>query len=173
MSLFSRIFRSSARTAYRPLYDRVVEIARDPAWYRDGHVPDTLDGRFDMIAAVLSLVLLRLERDPERTAEASVRLAEIFIDDMEGTVRQIGIGDLMVGKHVGKMMGALGGRLGAFRPAAAASKGFDEPVPRNIFHDAPPSEDAVAFISHRLQLCHEELVAAPVERILAAEVPAP
>ena len=173
MSLFSRIFRSSDRTAYRPLYDRVVEIARDPAWYRDGEVPDTLDGRFDMIAAVLSLVLLRMERDPERTAEASVRLAEIFIDDMEGTVRQIGIGDLMVGKHVGKMMGALGGRLGAFRPATAAGKGFDEPVRRNIFHDAPPSEDAVAFVSRRLQLFHERLVAAPVERILAAEVPAP
>ena len=45
----------------------------------------------------------------------------MFIDDMDGTLRQIGIGDFVVGKHVGRMMGALGGRLAAFREALAAA----------------------------------------------------
>ena len=56
----------------------------------------------------------------------SVLLTEIFIDDMDGTLRQIGIGDYVVGKHVGRMMGALGGRLTAF--ARRAGGGLDDAV---------------------------------------------
>ncbi|HEY0626745.1 MAG TPA: ubiquinol-cytochrome C chaperone family protein [Allosphingosinicella sp.] len=174
MSFFSRLFGSRpAQSQCRPLYDRIVRIGRDPAWYIDGAVPDTLDGRFDMIAAVMALVLLRLEREGGRTAQAAVELAEIFIEDMDGTVRQIGIGDLMVGKHVGKMMGALGGRLTAFRDAAQAGGDFEEPVRRNIFHDAPPSEHALGFVSRRLERFHQGLVARPAEEILRGEVPQP
>jgi len=173
LSFFSSLFRGlSGIDAYRPLYDRVVALARDPAWYREGAVPDTLDGRFDMIAAVLALVLLRLEREEEKTAEASVRIAEIFIEDMEGSVRQIGIGDLLVGKHVGKMMGALGGRLGAFRTALAEDASFEAPVRRNIFHDAPPSAESLDFVRDRLERFHQGLVAMPVETILAGKLPA-
>ena len=83
-------------------------------------MPDTLDGRFDMIAAILALVLLRLEAEGEAGRGPSVLLTEIFIDDMDGTLRQIGIGDYVVGKHVGRMMGALGGRLAAFRAGRRA-----------------------------------------------------
>lgn len=62
MSLFSSLFsRKDDRAALRPLYASVVARARQPHWYLDGSVPDTLDGRFDMVAAILSLVLLRLE----------------------------------------------------------------------------------------------------------------
>ena len=126
MSILTRIFgRGSERDAYRPLYAEVVALGRDRAWYKEGAVPDTLDGRFDMIAAVLALVLLRLERDGGANAGASVLLTELFIDDMDGSVRQMGIGDLMVGKHVGRMMGALGGRLTAFREARDAGAGFE------------------------------------------------
>ena len=118
MTLLQRLFaprRDAA--ALRPLYDLVVETGRDPAWYRDGGVPDTLDGRFDMVAAILSLVLLRLEAEGDAARRESVLLTEIFVDDMDASLRQIGIGDFVVGKHIGKMMGALGGRLGAFRSA--------------------------------------------------------
>jgi hypothetical protein len=89
-----------------PLYQAVVHRGRAVHWYVEGGVPDTLDGRFDMIAAVLTLVLLRLEQADLR--HESVWLTELFIDDMEGQLRQIGIGDLVVGKHVGRMMSALG-----------------------------------------------------------------
>ena len=61
MSLFQRIFgETKQRAPLQPLYAAVVGRGRDPSWYRDGQVPDTLDGRFDMIAAILSLVLLRV-----------------------------------------------------------------------------------------------------------------
>ena len=116
MSLLSRLFgkRDDALAQVRPLWHRVVEIAREKAWYAQCDVADTVPGRFDAITMVLALVLLRMERD-EALMEPSVRLTEIFIDDMDGQLRQSGLGDLVVGKHVGKLMGTLGGRLGALR----------------------------------------------------------
>jgi cytochrome b pre-mRNA-processing protein 3 len=173
VSFLTRIFGGRReREAYRPLYDRVVNAGRDPAWYLEGQVPDTIDGRFDMIAALLALVLIRLEREEERTRAASVMLTELFIDDMEGTVRQIGIGDLMVGKHVGKMVGALGGRLSAFRSVGAGGD-YREVASRNIFHDAPPSDEAVRFVSERLARFRAALDAAPLNRLLEGELPRP
>ena len=116
MGLIGRIFRRKADDAapLLPLYEQVVARARQPHWYEDGAVPDTMDGRFDMIATLLSVVLLRLERGDEARQE-SVWLTELFVTDMDGQLRQMGIGDVSVGKHMGKMMSALGGRLGAYR----------------------------------------------------------
>ena len=174
MSFLARIFGGRReREAYRPLYDAVVNAGRDPGWYTDGQVPDTIDGRFDMIAALLALVLLRLEAEQERTRTASVLLTELFIDDMEGTVRQLGIGDLMVGKHVGRMVGALGGRLAAFRTAAEEESGFEDSVRRNIFHDAPPSQTAVEFVGAGLLRFDAALRSTPIEAILQGEIPRP
>lgn len=172
MSFLTRILGSKRqREAYRPLYESVVNAGRDPAWYLDGQVPDTIDGRFDMISALLALVLVRMEQDKEQTRSASVLLTELFIDDMEGSVRQIGIGDLMVGKHVGKMVGALGGRLNAFRAAIGEGGDFQAVVVRNVFHDAPPSPAAAEFVSKRLESHHRALAAAPLATILAGELP--
>lgn len=95
------------------LYAVVVAEARQPHWYATYGVPDTVDGRFDMVSLVLSLVLLRLENQA-RDVEA-VRLTERFIDDMDGQIREIGFGDLVVGKQVGGIMAVVGGRLGALR----------------------------------------------------------
>ena len=77
-------------------------------------MPDTVDGRFDMIAAVLAFVLIRLEQDPAAAA-TSAQVTERFVDDMDGQLRQMGIGDIVVGKHIGRMMSMLGGRIGAYR----------------------------------------------------------
>jgi cytochrome b pre-mRNA-processing protein 3 len=170
LSFLARIFgEKEDRKALGPLYAAVVAAGRDPAWFRQGQVPDTLDGRFDMIAALLTLVLLRLEADGDSGRRASVVLTERFIDDMDGTVRQMGIGDLMVGKHVGRMMSALGGRLTVFRAAGGGS--LQEPVARNVFRDAVPSPEALAFVSGRLERYREALAAAPTQALLAGEMP--
>lgn len=117
MSFLSRLFKPRASGAnMRPLWHRVVEIAREPRWYEELGVADTVPGRFDAITLVMVLVLLRMERE-EALIPPSVRLTELFVDDMDGQLRQNGIGDLVVGKHMGKLMGVLGGRLGAFREA--------------------------------------------------------
>ena len=172
MSFLSRIFgEKRQREALLPLYRAIVAAGRDPAWYREGRVPDTLDGRFDTIAAILSLVLLRLEREGEAARRESVLLTEIFVEDMDGTLRQIGIGDMLVGKHVGRIMGALGGRLGAFRAAFAGERSLEEAVRRNVFRDAPPDEGAVTAVSSRLRALHGRLEAAELESLLRGDLP--
>lgn len=159
------------RTQYLPLYQAVVQAARDSFWYREGSVPDTIDGRFDMIAAVLALVLIRLEHEGAETKAASALLAELFIEDMDGSLRQLGIGDLMVGKHIGRMMGAVGGRIAAFRPAVEGDANFESVVRRNIFHDAPPTAGAVTVVSGRLEGFHRALAETPAKAVLHGDLP--
>jgi len=120
LSFLSRLFGKSrsGRDALRPLWHRIVEIAREKRWYADCGVADTVGGRFDAITLVLSLVLLRMEQD-KTLIEPSVRLTEVFVEDMDGQLRQRGVGDLVVGKHMGKLMQVLGGRLGAYRVGLA------------------------------------------------------
>jgi cytochrome b pre-mRNA-processing protein 3 len=89
---------------------------------------------------------------------------------MDGSIRQMGIGDLMVGKHIGRMMSALGGRLAAFRTAGTGA--LDVPVARNIFHDSPPSPEALAFVARRMETLRDGLAAIPANRLLAGEMPA-
>ena len=81
----------------------------------------------------------RAEGDKARTN--SVLLTESFIDDMDSSLRQIGIGDFVVGKHVGRLMGALGGRLDAYRSALAGEGALGDAVRRNVFRDDPPSAE--------------------------------
>jgi cytochrome b pre-mRNA-processing protein 3 len=172
VSFLSRIFSGKReREAYRPLYGAIVNAGREPAWYVEGQVPDTIDGRFDMIAALLTLVLLRLEAEGDVARTPSVLLTELFIDDMDGSIRQLGIGDIVVGKHIGKMMGALGGRLTTFRSEIAEGGDFTGPATRNIFHDAPPSQAGLNFVSSRLKHFSEKLREMPGQVILKGELP--
>ena len=120
VNFLSRLLRTSdPREALRPLWHRAVEISREPQWYADCGVADTVPGRFDMVTAVLSLVLLRLEA-ADRANETAL-LTELFVEDMDGQLRESGVGDIVVGKHMGKLMATLGGRLGAYRDALTAS----------------------------------------------------
>ena len=119
MGLFDRLLgRQQDETDLRPLWHRVVEVAREPQWYAKGGVADTVPGRFDAITLVLSLVLLRLEAS-EPVRGHTARLTELFVSDMDGQLRQSGVGDVVMGKHMGKLMSALGGRIDAFRAALA------------------------------------------------------
>jgi cytochrome b pre-mRNA-processing protein 3 len=171
LTFLSRIFGRPARerAALRPLYDAIVAEARRPAWYHAG-VPDTIDGRFDMLATSLAIVLLRLEQEGDAAKRESVLLTEIFIDDMDGSLRQLGIGDLVVGKRVGKIMGALGGRLAAFRDAFAGSGDLGAAVRRNIFRDAAPSDAAVVSVAGGLEAFRARLASPPLSDVLAGEI---
>jgi cytochrome b pre-mRNA-processing protein 3 len=174
LALLSRLFGARReRAALRPLYDALVAAARDPAWYREGGVPDTLEGRFDMVATMVALALLRLEAEGVPGRAESVQLTELFIDDMDGTLRQIGIGDFVVGKHVGRLVGALGGRLGALREALDGEAALEPAVRRNLFRNGPAEDGEVAYVSGRLRRFHEALRAVAMEPLLAGKLPQP
>ena len=124
--MLARLFRprstageADPREALRPLWHRIVELSREPALYRDDGVADTMAGRFDMITVILAVVLMRLERDRVLAPEAAL-LTELFVEDMDGQLRESGVGDVVVGKKIGKLVSVLGGRLGALREARAS-----------------------------------------------------
>lgn len=167
-----RLVGGAAPSPVDPLYAAVVAEARQPHWYVDGAVPDTLDGRFDMVVLVLSLLLLRLEDvtdgDPRHpAAQLSADLGDRFLADMEGNLRQDGIGDQVIPKHMGRMMAALGGRLGAYRAAQNDADAMAEALRRNLYRGGPVADAAVAFAAgEALRLSHR-LTATPWARLAA------
>lgn len=169
-SLLSRLFPARAgRAALRPLYDAVVAEGRRPFWYATGKAPDTLDGRFDMIAAVMAATLLRLEAEGPRGAEPAARLTEVFIDDMDGQLRQAGIGDVVVGKHIGRMVSALGGRLAAYRAGLLPGGDLEGALIRNLWRgDVPAGGPAV--VAGGMRDLAGRLAAMPFDDVVAGRI---
>ncbi|HEV7234491.1 MAG TPA: ubiquinol-cytochrome C chaperone family protein [Sphingorhabdus sp.] len=152
MSLLKRLFGNSEpdpKSKLVPLYNQIVVKARQPHWYIEGKVPDHIDGRFDMVAAILTLVILRLEEGPANAADMA-HLTEVFVDDMDGQLREVGIGDMIVGKHIGRIMGAVGGRLGAFREGLADHAKLDGAIQRNIYRAEVTDSAALAHVRQGL-----------------------
>lgn len=163
--LFAR--RSDDRAAVRPLWHRTVEIAREKQWYAQCGVADTVPGRFDAVTLVLALVILRMERN-RTLIEHSVRLTELFVDDMDGQLRQSGVGDLVVGKRMGKLMGVLGGRIGVLREALPQGREALIPVlERNVtLIDGADKERLAAEV----EALAKQLDAASDEDLMAARI---
>ena len=152
-----------------PLYNAVVTRGRAEHWYVAGAVPDTVDGRFDMIAAVLAMVLIRLEAEPVAAA-LSAQVTERFVDDMDGQLRQMGIGDIVVGKHIGRMMSMLGGRIGAYRQGLVVGD-LKPALVRNLYRAVAPDPAAVAHVAAALIAFHEALARTDLAAIEAGELP--
>lgn len=168
MSFLSKLFgtQPDPREAVRPLWHRVVELARDPAWYATCKVADQVDGRFDMITAVLSTVVVRMEA-AGKYAESAL-LCEFFVEDMDGQLREFGINDVVVGKHIGRLMSVLGGRLGAYRPPLVDGDltRLEAAVERNVsFADG----GSAACVAARLQQLHDHLASLDGETLVAGD----
>ena len=102
------------------LFDALTAEARQPYWYVEGRVPDTLDGRFAVLATLTALVLVRLESEGDAGDRVSVALTERFIHVMETEHRELGIGDPTLGKTVRKLVGMLAKRTELWRSASDA-----------------------------------------------------
>lgn len=159
MSLLSRLFgsRTDPRDVLRPLWYKVVELSRLREYYAQCRVADTVEGRFDMVTVILAVVLLRMEKSMMLNRK-SAYLTELFVEDMDGQLRESGVGDLAVGKHMGKLMGVLGGRLGALRDAFKSKEdgALSDALARNVTFadDGDPAGLADRIAALRDQLSH-------------------
>jgi cytochrome b pre-mRNA-processing protein 3 len=95
----------------------------------------------------------------------------LFVEDMDGQLRERGIGDIVVGKHIGRMMGALGGRLGALREAFSGGD-LDEVIARNIYRGDVPGPDSAGRVRDGLVGLRGQLAAMPAPDLLAGGWPA-
>ena len=170
LGIFSSLFGGhGAKRACAPLYASVVAEARRPHWYVEGAVPDTIDGRFDMVSSVLALALIRMEALGEPAREPSARVTERFVDDMDGQLREEGIGDLVVGKHVGRLMGALGGRIAAYRVALTGAGDLAGALDRNIHRGADVPAAAAAHLERAVRALWARLSARDLDALLRGD----
>ena len=137
------------------LFDAVTAEARRPHWFVEGTVPDTLDGRFGVLATITALVLVRLEREGEAGHDASVALSERFIHVMESEHRELGLGDPTLGKTVRKLVAMLGRRVELWRDTTGDAL---EATLQSLYKNPPPDEPlrhsaaALADLARRLDV---------------------
>lgn len=132
------------------LYARAVEQARRPWLFKAARVPDSLDGRFDMIALHVFLVLHRLQSiDRDGARELGQALFDLMFEDMDQSLREMGVGDLGVGRRVKDMAKAFYGRIAAYQTALAAENPdeLDEALRRNVYRGVEPGGDAVTVLA--------------------------
>ena len=170
MSLLNRLLGRPDRgqEQIRPLWHKVVELARDPAWYRDCGVADTVPGRFDAISLVVALVMLRMDGKPELRAP-SARLTELFVADMDGQLRQSGVGDLAMAKRMGKLMSVLAGRIEALK--AALAEADDAALIAAVERNVTLNEDAdSAVLARRVRHVAASLAEVSDADLLAGQI---
>jgi cytochrome b pre-mRNA-processing protein 3 len=105
--------RAASRGTIETIYGMIVTQAREPSFYRDLGVPDTVDGRFDLLVLHLWIVLRRF-KSTEGGADLSQALFDHFCDDMDGNLREMGVGDLTVPKRMQAFGEAFYGRSAAY-----------------------------------------------------------
>ncbi|MFG1428099.1 ubiquinol-cytochrome C chaperone family protein [Roseixanthobacter glucoisosaccharinicivorans] len=171
--------RPERRATIQRLYGVIVAQARQPAFYTDFAVPDTIEGRFELVLLHTFLVCHRLKSGDEASRDMSQMVFDAFLDDMDRTLREMGVGDLSVPKRMKKIGQAFYGRAGVFDAALqadAAPGALDEAVARNVYEVEPaalgtPGKALATYVRQAVAV----LAATPAEVFARGEVhfPAP
>ncbi len=163
--------RKAARETAGALYRAVVAQARSPEFYGEAGVPDTLDGRFELVALHAFMVLRRLQADPERTGVLAQALFDTMFDDMDRSLREMGAGDLGVGRRVKFMASSFLGRVKAYEAGLeSGDEALRSALVRNLYGTVPaPADDARAMARYtRDQLA--SLEDQPLDDLVAGSV---
>lgn len=162
--LFGGLTAQPARGA--ALFDAATREARQPQWYRERGVPDTLEGRFALLASVIALVMVRLEALGDGGGRLSVALTERFVEVMESEHRELGIGDPTLGKTVRKLVGALSRRVDVWRSAVAGERDWSETANASL----PGKPEAAVCRSQSLRALADRLGATSLEQLAKGEI---
>ncbi|THD63047.1 MAG: ubiquinol-cytochrome C reductase [Phenylobacterium sp.] len=174
--MLDRLFRPRPTLlAGRALYARAVEQSREPALYSDLGAPDTVEGRFEIYSLHVVLLIERLQgpaaEGGERAVEVSQALFDTFVKDLDHALRELGVGDLAVGRKMRKLGEAIFGRGKSYD---AAIQALPDPAPleallaRTVYAEADPTPAprlAAYVLDQRAALAGQSL-----ERLEAGEV---
>jgi cytochrome b pre-mRNA-processing protein 3 len=166
------LFRRNARQdTISSLYGTIVAQARLPCFYREYGVPDTINGRFDLLVLHLAVVVNRLERDPS-LRDLGQALFDKFCQDMDDNLREMGVGDLAVPKQMQRMGEAFYGRAQAYWEALATANGemLAGAAARNVYGGVPPSPAAAARLAAYIREAVRDLDVQKPSGILAGEI---
>jgi cytochrome b pre-mRNA-processing protein 3 len=147
MALFGLLGSRRYERAGFTLYTRTVEAARETPYFERLGVPDTLDGRFDLIGLFASLLIRRLRGLPQPGAQLAQAVFDAMFADMDFTLRELGVGDMSVGKRMRDMWEAFHGRAMAYEAPLAAGdeSALAGALARNVWRGAAPVGAAEAL----------------------------
>ena len=172
------VFRRRAleRQSLAGLYAALATQARAPAFYAELGVPDTLDGRFDLLVLHAWLVMQRLDAEPA-SGQLKQDLFDTMFDHLDLTVREMGAQDLGVGRRIKRMAEGFQGRASAFREAwlAGDEAGLREALQRNVFGKTTATPEALAALCRYIGEAEKCLKNADMAALLAGRIawPAP
>lgn len=175
-STVKRLWRKARPNPHRrsahTLYTAIVTQARDPGFFLSLEVPDSVDGRFDMISLHMFLVLRRLRHSGVEADEFAQTLFDTFFADMDRSLREMGVGDLGVGKKVRAMSKAFMGRVDAYDRSldAGSRQELIAALVRNLYRGEQPAEAVLERLADYIDQATEVLAALPVERIMGGTV---
>ena len=163
--------RRPAFDAGQALYRAAADKARDPAFYRDAHAPDTVEGRFELYMIHVILVAMRLRGKGRAAAETSQIMFDAFLRGLDDAMREMGVGDLSVGKKMRRLGEAFYGRAKRYDQLIGDPAELTALVRRTLFADeegGAADAGAVAVAAYAAQ-AHAHLLAQPLDRLLAGE----
>ena len=155
--LLARFKRRKAPSPAQRLHALIVQRARQPAFYAALGVPDTLDGRFELIALHCFLVMHRLKAEPAGV-DLARELVETMFADLDASLREMGAGDLGVGKRIRKMGQGFYGRVAAYDTALEDLTALEAALQRNLYGTvAAPPAAILAMIGVYVMKCAQLL----------------
>ena len=161
--------RSPHRDTAERLYAALAAQAREPGFFAELGIPDTVDGRFDVLALHAWMVIdrTRLEADGEALAQA---LFDVMFGHLDSAVREMGAQDLGVGRRIKVMAEGLHGRALAFRSAMADADpaALDRALHRNVFGRTEPDPAALARLAAYVRRSTDALAALDSRRLADA-----
>jgi len=170
--MLKRLFKPRpALIAGRELYARVVAQARVPGLYTDLGAPDTVEGRFELYSLHTYLLLERLKGQGPQAAETAQALFDTYLSGLDNALRELGVGDTVVGKRMRKLGEAFYGRVHSYEAALAAMPDraeLEALVARTVYagQDEPKAGAMVDYLlAQRIALAGQ-----PLEAIVAGDV---
>ncbi len=171
MSLASLFRRNPHRAAAHALYTQIVARARDPVFFLSWSVPDTLDGRFELIALHAFLVLNRLKAERAASADLAQELFDTMFADLDRGLRELGASDIGVGRHVKEMAKSFYGRIVSYdRGLGGQGDELAEALRRNLYGTVTPPAEAVAAIARYMRREVATLAGQGLDNFLAGKV---
>lgn len=162
---------NAARFEVQHIYIALVEQARNPVFYTELGVPDTLDGRFDMITLHMHLVLDRLKAgyaaNPDWVEKGRI-LVEAYLADMARSLREMGVGDSGVVKRIQKMGSAFYGRMDAYAKAKGDDAELKAALRRNVYGTVESADEAkLERLAGYVRAAEAKLAALPDDAVKA------
>lgn len=165
--MLQNLFRTRRERLGQPLYELAVQQARDPRFYTQLGVADRIDARFELYTLHVLLLNMRLRDEGERGAEAGQQMFDIYVSQLDHTLRELGVGDISVGKKMRKLGESLYGRMTAWESALKAEDetALKASIARNVY-ETEDVEAGAALAAYALA-SRRALAAQPFDGVIS------